>query len=137
MSRNYKKENEWKKNKYEEVRANIDKDSGIKLKQKLKREGKTIAEWISENAYRDLTSELIEILDKMKSKGTSYKSLIKLLEEREYCYENRKEEIDLTLGNKIFLIKYEYLKDSYFKDSIKIDYTINDIPRCIKTSELK
>ena len=132
MSRNYKKENEWKKNKYEEVRANIDKDSGIKLKQKLKREGKTIAEWISENAHKDITSELEEILKEMKNKGTSYKSLIKLLEEREYCYENRKDEIDLTLGNKIFLIKYEYLDDSYFKDSIKIDYTVKDIPRCMK-----
>ena len=50
MSRNYKKENEWKKNKYEEVRGNIDKELGIQLKETLKNQGKSIAEWITENA---------------------------------------------------------------------------------------
>lgn len=50
MSRNYKKENEWKKNKYEEVRANIDKELGIELKAILRKEGKTVAEWITKNA---------------------------------------------------------------------------------------
>jgi len=50
MSRNYKKENEWKKNKYEEVRGNIDKELGIQLKELLKKQGKSIAEWITENA---------------------------------------------------------------------------------------
>ena len=48
--RNYKKENEWKKNKYEEVRGNIDKELGMKLKETLKNQGKSIAEWITENA---------------------------------------------------------------------------------------
>lgn len=50
MSRDYKKENEWKKNKYEEVRANIDKELGVQLKEMLKNEGKTVAEWITMNA---------------------------------------------------------------------------------------
>lgn len=50
MSRNYKKENEWKKNKYEEVRGNIDKELGMQLKEILKNQGKPIAEWITENA---------------------------------------------------------------------------------------
>lgn len=50
--RNYKKENEWKKNKYEEVRANIDKDLGLQLKEMLKNEGKTVAQWITENAKK-------------------------------------------------------------------------------------
>ena len=50
MSRNYKKENEWKKNKYEEVRGNIDKELGMQLKETLKTQGKSIAEWITENA---------------------------------------------------------------------------------------
>jgi len=50
MSRNYKKENEWKKNKYEEVREKIDKELGIQLKELLKKQGKSIAEWITENA---------------------------------------------------------------------------------------
>lgn len=54
MSRNYKKENEWKKNKYEEVRANIDKEIGEELKKKLKSENKSIASWITENAKRYL-----------------------------------------------------------------------------------
>ena len=48
--RNYKKENEWKKNKYEEVRGNIDKELGMQLKETLKNQGKSIAEWITENA---------------------------------------------------------------------------------------
>lgn len=48
--RDYKKENEWKKNKYEEVRGNIDKELGIELKGILKNQGKSIAEWITENA---------------------------------------------------------------------------------------
>ena len=50
MSRDYKKENAWKKNKYEEVRGNIDKELGTELKAKLKEEGKSIAEWITNNA---------------------------------------------------------------------------------------
>lgn len=52
MSRNYKKENEWKKNKYEEVRANIDKELGVELKEILKRDGKTVAQWVTENAKK-------------------------------------------------------------------------------------
>ena len=48
--RNYKKENEWKKNKYEEVRGNVQKELGIELKEILKNQGKSIAEWITENA---------------------------------------------------------------------------------------
>lgn len=54
MSRNYKKENEWKKNKYEEVRGNIDKELGMQLKETLKNQGKSIAEWITENAKKYL-----------------------------------------------------------------------------------
>ncbi len=54
MSRDYKKENEWKKNKYDEIRANIDKELGLALRSKLKEEGKTIAEWISSNAKKYL-----------------------------------------------------------------------------------
>lgn len=52
--RNYKKENEWKKNKYEEVRGNIDKELGMQLKETLKNQGKSIAEWITENAKKYL-----------------------------------------------------------------------------------
>ena len=54
MARDYKKENEWKKQKYEEVRANIDKELGISLKSKLKEEGKSVADWISETAKKYL-----------------------------------------------------------------------------------
>lgn len=52
--RNYKKENDWKKNKYTEVRANIDKELGLELKNKLKENNKTIASWITENAKKYL-----------------------------------------------------------------------------------
>ena len=54
MSRNYKNEAEWKKNKYVEIRGNIDKELGLELKQKLKENNKPIAEWITENAKKYL-----------------------------------------------------------------------------------
>ena len=50
MARNYQKEREWKIKKYDEIRANIDKELGVKLRLKLKQENKTIASWIKENA---------------------------------------------------------------------------------------
>lgn len=52
MPRNYKKENEWKKNKYIEIRANIDRDLGEQLKAKLQKENLSVAEWIRQNAKR-------------------------------------------------------------------------------------
>ena len=54
MSRNYKKENEWKKNKYTTIRADIDKQLGDDLKERLKSDKKTIANWITENAKQYL-----------------------------------------------------------------------------------
>lgn len=54
MSRDYKKENEWKKKKYTTIRADIDKELGDELKNKLKKEERTIAGWITENAQKYL-----------------------------------------------------------------------------------
>ena len=54
MSRNYKKENEWKKTKYTTIRADIDKQLGDDLKERLKSDKKTIANWITENAKQYL-----------------------------------------------------------------------------------
>ena len=54
MSRNYQKENEWKKNKYKEIRANIDREMGLKLQEKLKAEGRTVADWMKENVEKYL-----------------------------------------------------------------------------------
>ena len=48
--RNYKKENEWAKNKYTRILGDIDKELGTELKELLKKQGKPIAEWITENA---------------------------------------------------------------------------------------
>lgn len=48
--RNYKKEREWANKKYDEIRANIDKELGTRLREKLKQENKTIAQWVKENA---------------------------------------------------------------------------------------
>ena len=48
--RNYQKEREWANQKYDEIRANIDKELGTRLREKLKQENKTIAQWIKENA---------------------------------------------------------------------------------------
>lgn len=54
MSRNYKKEREWQLNKYDQIRANIDKELGTELRKKLKEDGKSIAGWITENAKKYL-----------------------------------------------------------------------------------
>lgn len=50
--RNIKKEKEWAKIKYERVLGDIDKKLGLELKAKLKKDGKSIAGWISENAEK-------------------------------------------------------------------------------------
>ena len=54
MSRNYKKEREWQLKKYDQIRANIDKDLGTELREKLKEEGKSVASWVTENAKKYL-----------------------------------------------------------------------------------
>lgn len=50
--RDYKKEHEWQKEKYDQIRANIDRELGNKLRDKLKKEQKSIAGWITENAKK-------------------------------------------------------------------------------------
>lgn len=52
--RNYKKEREWSNKKYDEIRANIDKELGTRLREKLKQEHKTIAQWVKENAEKEI-----------------------------------------------------------------------------------
>ncbi len=54
MARNYEKERLWAKNKYSRILADIDKDLAKELKDKLKNDGKSIAEWITENAKKYL-----------------------------------------------------------------------------------
>ena len=54
MSRNYEKEREWQLKKYDQIRGNIDKELGTKLRLKLKIENKSIASWITENAIKYL-----------------------------------------------------------------------------------
>ncbi len=54
MARNYEKERLWAKNKYTRILADIDKDLAKELKDKLKSDGKSIAEWITENAKKYL-----------------------------------------------------------------------------------
>ena len=54
MPRNYKSEAEWKKNKYTRILADVDRELGIELKQKLKENNKPITEWITENAKKYL-----------------------------------------------------------------------------------
>lgn len=50
--RNYKKEAEWRKQKYVEIRGYIDKEIGERLKEKLQNNQKTISSWIKENAIK-------------------------------------------------------------------------------------
>lgn len=52
--RNYKKESAWKKERYIEIRANIEKDLALKLKLKLKKDNITVAEWVRNNAKKYL-----------------------------------------------------------------------------------
>lgn len=57
MGRNYQKESEWQAKKYDLIRANIDKELGTNLRERLKKENKTIAGWITENAKRYVKGE--------------------------------------------------------------------------------
>lgn len=52
--RNYKKEKDWAKTKYTRILADIDKELGNELKEKLKNEDKSIASWVTENAKKYL-----------------------------------------------------------------------------------
>lgn len=54
MSRNYQKEREWQLKKYDQIRANIDKELGTELREKLKEDGKSVASWVTENAKKYL-----------------------------------------------------------------------------------
>lgn len=54
MSRNYEKERKWQLKKYDQIRANIDKELGTELRTKLKEDGKSIASWVTENAKKYL-----------------------------------------------------------------------------------
>lgn len=54
MARDYKKEREKAKERYTRILADIDKNLGDELKEKLKKENKTIASWITENAKKYL-----------------------------------------------------------------------------------
>lgn len=54
MARNIEKEYDWSKQKYEAIFARIEKKLGLELKQKLKNDGISTAEWITENAKKYL-----------------------------------------------------------------------------------
>jgi hypothetical protein len=55
--RNYVKENAWQKEKYTLVKAHIDKQLGLELKEKLKNNNKTIASFITDNAKKYLNKQ--------------------------------------------------------------------------------
>lgn len=55
--RNYKKEREWQLKKYDQIRANIEKNLGTRLRLKLKKENKPITKWVTENAEKYLEGE--------------------------------------------------------------------------------
>ena len=52
MSRNYEKEYKWQKEKYDIIRASINKELGTKLRLKLKKDNLTISKWICQNATK-------------------------------------------------------------------------------------
>ena len=49
---NKKKERDWQLKKYDQIRANIDKNLGTELRKKLKEDRITIAGWVTENAKK-------------------------------------------------------------------------------------
>lgn len=49
MPRNYKKETEWSNAKYDVLRVRLEKETGEKFREKLKKDGITISEWMREN----------------------------------------------------------------------------------------
>lgn len=49
--RNYKKESDWQKTKYDVIKASIDKELGTKLREKLKKDNMTISEFIKKCIY--------------------------------------------------------------------------------------
>lgn len=56
IMRDYKKEAQWKKQKYDEIRAHIDINLGKKLREKLKENGETIAGWVTERAKEEINN---------------------------------------------------------------------------------
>ena len=54
MARIYGKEREWQLKKYDQIRANIDKELGTELRNQLKKDGKSIASWVTANAKKYL-----------------------------------------------------------------------------------
>lgn len=54
MARDIKKEYQWSRQKYTRILGDIDKELGDKLKEKLKKEGKSVASWITDNAKKYL-----------------------------------------------------------------------------------
>lgn len=52
--RNYQNESKWQKNKYDTIRASLDKELGKKLRIKLKKENLTITGWVRDNAIKYL-----------------------------------------------------------------------------------
>lgn len=54
MARNYEKERKWQLKKYDQIRANIDKELGTELRNQLKKDGKSIASWVTANAKKYL-----------------------------------------------------------------------------------
>ena len=54
MSRNFKKENEWRKNKYKRYVVDIEKDLAEEFSEKLKNDGKPYSIWVKENIKKYL-----------------------------------------------------------------------------------
>lgn len=52
--RNYEKESQWEKNKYERMQCKIDKELGIKFKEYLKENGISFADWLRKKIKEEL-----------------------------------------------------------------------------------
>ena len=55
MSRNLKKESEWRKKKYKRYVVDVEKDLAEEFSKKLGKEGKPYSSWVKENIKKYLT----------------------------------------------------------------------------------
>lgn len=54
MTRDFKKENEWRKNKYKRFVVDVDKNTAERFQEKLQKSGITYSEWVKEHIEKYL-----------------------------------------------------------------------------------
>ena len=72
----------------------------------------------------------LEELNEMKEKGTTKKSLENLIKKESKRYQSYNNgSYEVYIDDKIVYIESKENKSAYFKETIKIDYSIRNIPK--------